>query len=129
MFTVSSRYVAVDHTSALLVLIDERISNRTEFCVGENVTFICFLTSETHQWNVPGYIENPDGTVNRTSQPVEFGPFITLRSFTDPRDIDLSSSLSVIIFPEFQGTNITCSNFPSFTPQTLTNVQVLGEAK
>ena len=129
VYNVSCHYIPLGYTTPPLVLVDGGVSSRTEFCVGENVTFICFLLNNAHQWNVPGYIDGDNGTVHRTSEPIEFGPFITLRTFTDPNDDQFSSSLSVIIFPDFQGANITCSNFTILSTLTFTGVQVLGEAK
>ena len=97
----------------------------TGFCVGDNVTFICNTPSIVHQWRGPD--------INRalvtSSMPEKTGPdnMFTLVVVNSSAS-GFVTSLSVKVYSEFNGGNITCSdgNTPPTFIQSAT-ATVLGK--
>ena len=88
--------------SALDIEIDGDLSNRTQFCVGESITFFCSGGGGSYDWIIP-------------SLSVAFATSISLQvasestfGFTARRLSASRSSLNVIAFDTLNGANISC---------------------
>ena len=79
----------------------------TGFCVGDNVTFVCDVQSNAHQWNGPEI----DRALAAITGPQNVGPdeMFTL-AVVNFSASGLISSLSVKVYSGFNGANITCSD-------------------
>ena len=90
--------------SALDIEIDGDFSNRTQFCVGENVTLFCSGGGGAYVWMVPSLSVS---LITTFSQVVlsesTFG-------FTARRLSASRSSLNVIVFNRLNDTTISCND-------------------
>ena len=88
----------------------------TGFCAGDNVTFICDVLSNVHQWNGPDI----DRALVTTTMPQSVGPDNRFTSaVVNFSASGLITSLSVKVYSGFNGTMITCSDGSPMT----TNIQ------
>ena len=91
----------------------------TEFCVGDNVTFVCDVLSSVHLWNGPGFArllianfpsvnDGPDGQFTLAVVNSSASGIIT--------------SLSVKVYSGVNGANINCSDgvYPPIQSATAT---------
>ena len=98
---------------------------RSSSCIGENVIYVCNITSISHIWNVPGSVR--DRVLVTISPPVPDGEY-TLRVLSEDGINIITSSLSVSSSAGLNGTNITCAaGFNTDSTRATTVAMVLGE--
>ena len=100
--------------------------NGTEFCIGDNVTFTCTLPVFAHQWRGP-----------LLSESITPGTDVPFMSRSDDRLIltrlrrlpnRIITSLSLIVYSEFDGATYICSDSLTIITETQTaTATVLGE--
>ena len=81
---------------------DGDLSNRTQFCVGENITFFCSGGGGSYDWRVPSLSFSLTTSI---SQVVDSEPTF---GFTARRLSASRSSLNVIAFDRLNDTTISC---------------------
>ena len=84
---------------------------RTQFCIGESLTFVCRLPAMSFLWTSPPYVDNIAGVVSQQFPMARVGDF-TAR-YQGPQH----STLDVIAFQGLNGTTITCQDATQNTQQ------------
>ena len=82
----------------------------TGFCVGDNITFICDIISNGHQWSIADGSQKPISRA--TTQSLMVGPdnkFTLAVVRPLPKD-SIVSTLSVTAYSGFNGVSITCND-------------------
>ena len=79
---------------------------RSSSCIGENVTYICNVTSNSHIWDVDGVI-NGRTLVSGNIHPITEEGFIFRVESRDGKN-NIISSLLLYSTAKLNGTNITC---------------------
>ena len=98
---------------------------RSSSCIGENVIYVCNITSITHIWNIPDSVR--DRILVWNSPPLTDGEY-TLRVVSVDGINIIISSLSVSSSAGLNGTNITCADgFNTDSTRATTVAMVLGE--
>ena len=118
---------ALGWAAPLQIQVDGADTNRTSFCVEENVTLTCTVALNVHRWAISGFTPaNTNGVTFIANDPeVSIPPF--LFEFVDVLESgpNIITSVSFIVFPDLEGVPITCSGPPD-EPQSYTGA-VLGE--
>lgn len=101
-------------------------SNRDTPCVGENITYICTVPALSHAWSVPQYGVSATISV-QTSSFDNKNPQFTMRLVTHSSNA-ITSSLSVIVFTDLNGTRITCTDSITLKGESQEiTVEILGK--
>ena len=98
----------------------------TEFCVGDNVMFICNLPFGSHQWFGPEFVI----ILNRLSSADMVGPDdrYTLALVPPLPNTTVITSLSLIAYSGFDGVTLTCRDGVGVEADTQTSTaSVLGK--
>lgn len=116
-------------TASLTVLVDGANYTGTEFCVGDNITFICAVPSVAHEWIVPAFdITNGIGVVIRNTVPKLRGtPKLFTLALVENLTTSIISSLSVVAFPMLDETVITCADITGMSDDRTATAIVMGK--
>ena len=118
---------ALGWAAPLQIQMDGADTNRTSFCVGENVTLTCTVALFVHRWIIPGFTPDSNNgvTILANDPEVSIPPFQI--EFVDVLESypNIITSVSFIVSPDLEGLPITCSG-TSDDPQSYTG-SVLGE--
>ena len=94
----------LNFTGCALDIEIDGLSNRTKFCIGENITFFCSGVGGAYVWTVPSL---------SVSLSTSFSPAVASEStfgFTARRLSVSRSSLNVIAFDRLNNTHISCKD-------------------
>ena len=101
----------------------------TGFCVGDNVTFVCEILSNSHLWTVDG----PQLSISRAiteSTMVGPGNRFTLAVARPLPNDSIISTLSVTAYTGFDGVSLTCADGNAVITETLTSTaSLLGKSR
>ena len=122
-------FVYLGYTATLVVHVNGMSTNRTQFCIGEVLTFVCSLGNiRLFKWTVGSLISGTDRLIGVA------GGGATTTSIFEIFNITASSigtnaisSLQVAAFPGLNGTLVTCANPSDSTQNQSVTLIVLGK--
>ena len=116
---------ALGLAAPLQIQVDGVDTNRTAFCVGENVTLTCTVAANRHRWKIPDSTMGNGLTLFTNDPEVSIPPFLFEFVNVVENGSAIITSVSYTVFPDLEGVSITCLDGLS-EPQTYTGA-VLGE--
>ena len=104
-------FVCLGYAATLVVQVNGMSTNRTQFCIGEVLTFVCSLENiRTFNWRVGSLI----GVIGWFGVPGEGATynwrFKMFNITTAASGTNTISTLQVAAFPGLNGTLVTCAN-------------------
>ena len=79
----------------------------TEFCVGDDVTFVCDVLSTVHRWDGPGFVR---ALIANTRSVKDGADDQFTIAVVNSSASGIITSVSVKFYSGFNGANITCSD-------------------
>ena len=101
----------------------------TGFCVGDNITFICDILSNSHVWNVAG---SQQAIVRTITVSLMGGPDnrFSLAVARPPPNDSIITTLSVTAYLGFDGVSITCADGNGVIRESQTSTAtILGKSR